>query len=160
MKRIELTLVKGGKERLLDRSKQYKKKIIEDSIIGEKRIFNMGEIQGLIEQIAKEEGFNKQDLEIDKEFYDKQGNLIQLGVKVKKSRALAEGWGDIVFDFMIKGNHGKVGFSNETLVSRAYATKDKPTEYVSGGIVAIFKNNRWQLKPGEIAPTAENIFKR
>lgn len=150
-------IIEGGQSAPLPESKKFKKVIIENSVIKEQKIFEKTEIMGLIENIAKEEGFTADQLAITEEFYDKDNNLIGLIAVVKSSRAKGEGWGSIYYDYMIKGSYGKHGGSIETSICRIYGTVDNPDVADQGGIVAKYKNGGWVLTPGVISDRAVDI---
>jgi hypothetical protein len=154
MSRETFTLIKGGEDMPISEAAEYITKKIEGSKIEEERTFNRGEVLGLIEQLAKKEGFGTNDLEIAREYFDKNDQLILLEIVVNEARAKNSGWGDIAYQFMIKGSHTQeAGFTLETGISRVYATIDDPKMCIAGGIIAEYKNGKWELNPGHISPT-------
>lgn len=150
-----LELIKGGSDKPLPQSKNFIKKIADSSTIEEEKIFSKGEILGLIEQIAKKENIKSDQLTIAKEVYDKYGNLIKLYAKVKEGRVLGEGWKSIEYIYMIKGERGDGDFSKMSNISRIYNLTDPEASH--GGIVAQYKNGKWELTPGKIAPKGMNL---
>lgn len=148
-------IIKGGKDITLPQAKDYKKETAKDSEIREERVFPKQEIIGIIEQITKEEGFKPGQLEVTDEIYDSQGNLIIMSIRVVKGRAMGQGWQNIDYDYMIKGNHGNEGFTDVTCVNRIYNFKDSQTS--QAGLVAWYKNGKWELRPGEIAPRVKRV---
>jgi len=153
----KFTLISGGKDKPIAKKEDWQERVIKDSKIEEVRVFNEGEILGLVEQIAKKEGVAKKALELTDIIYDEDGNLIGLMVGVKPEVANLQGWGKISYDYMIKGVHRGCGFTDESMIARVYANKEDPNTWVAGGIVARFGNDKWSIDPGQIAPTARDI---
>jgi hypothetical protein len=150
--RPELTLIKGGQDQPLPQAPDYLERTNPDSVIEETKIFSEGEILGLIEQIAKAENINRADLEVRERTYNQNGQLVILAVGIKKEKLQVYGWGDLEFNFMIKGNYKKLGFSNESVIIRVCAHTSEPENFTHGGVVAKYRDNQWQLTPDEFAP--------
>ena len=152
MERAPLTLIKGGKDHEPARAEGFKRLCVGNSEINEKKIFNRGEVLGLIEQIAKKEGIKAGELEIYREYYDLDGNLVSLDIRVNKQGCMANGWGRIEYCFVLAGNQPECASSLNSGISRTYARKDDPDQFIAGGIVAEYLNNKWKLSPGAISP--------
>lgn len=129
--------------------------VVEISKIEEEKVFEKEEIMAIIEEVAKAEGFPKEQLEIEREFQDTKGNLIGLMVIVKPARAKVMGWERISYDYVIKGTHGPGGGGAETLVVRVYLSLDQ--DKIQPGIVAEYKDGKWILSPGNVLPTAKEV---
>lgn len=127
--------------------------MVEDSETKEEHIFSKEEIFEIISTIAEAEGFKKDQLRILREQYDANKNLIGLLVAVVPGRARGEGWGSIEYNYTLKGKHGKTSTSIETTIVRIRSRVSDPEDFVSGGIVARYKDGAWVLNPGhEAAP--------
>lgn len=157
MERPSLTLVNGGKDHEPARADGFKRVCVGRSEISEKKIFNKGEVLGLIEQIAKKEGIKIGDLEIHREYYDLDGNLVSLDIRVNKQGCQTKGWGCIEYSYVLAGNHPECASSIISGVSRTYARKDDPDQFIAGGIVAEYLNNQWKLSPGVISDNANDV---
>lgn len=152
--RKKFEVLPGGKK-LGDRTPKI---LTEDeSVIRENKIFLKEEILQIVEKIAKEEGFKKEQLEVVREIHDKAGRLVALDVSVTPGRARGEGFNDIMFYYILKGVHGKTGFSDESVIMRTYSTPDNKDYPSSGGVVGRYINGEWKLSPGEISPNAKDL---
>ncbi|MDP1688546.1 MAG: hypothetical protein Q8L47_00210 [bacterium] len=97
MEREKFRLISGGKDKPLREVNGLASTTIEKSRIDESEVFSMGEVVGLIEQIAKQEGFKRDDLEITQEAYNTNNQLIVLRVMVNLKKSIAVGWGSIEY---------------------------------------------------------------
>jgi hypothetical protein len=157
MERAPLTLIKGGKDNEPARAEGFKRVCVGRAEIMEKKIFNKGEVLGLVEQIAKKEGIKAGELEIYREYYDLDGNLVSLDIRVNKQGCLSKGWGRIEYGYVLAGNHPECASSVNSGISRTYARKDDPDQFVAGGMVAEYLNNIWKLSPGAISHDANDV---
>ncbi|MBI2640035.1 MAG: hypothetical protein HYW90_04085 [Candidatus Sungbacteria bacterium] len=130
---------------------------IGDAKIEEEKTFTKEEVLKIIEQVAEAEGFKKEDLETEKEYYDKNGNLIKLYIQVKPGKTKGIGWDNIFYTYMIKGRHGEIGGGIVTLISRVFKRGQGKGEVLKAGIVAEYKNGQWKLSPGNILPEAGKV---
>ncbi|MFA6272275.1 MAG: hypothetical protein WC693_04185 [Patescibacteria group bacterium] len=147
-------IIKGGQDKPLAQSADFITRTIEKSEIKEGKVFSQGEILGIIEQIAKQEGIKQGQLEISEETYDSKGNIIVLSVKAIEGKARGQGWTSIEYTFMIKGDHDTVGGSLESGICRMYNLETGDPE---GGEVATYRDGAWILSPGEIAPKVSDL---
>jgi len=145
----ELIPIKGDEDKKLPLSENFTETIIQNSIIQEEKIFNEGEILGLIERLAQLEKINKKYLALQERILDEKGNLIGLSVIVQPERAYASGWRSINYEYSIKGTHGheKAG---QTFIARIYNLCEPQTS--QGGIIAKYQNGQWVLSPNQIDP--------
>lgn len=150
-------VIEGGKKDGTPKIKEVsheQKKVVSDSKIESARIFTRAEIISLIEDVAQQEGFKKNELAIDREVYDTHGNLLLLDMKVNIDRARGAGWGNIWYSFHIKGDVGAATYSFHTIIERTYASVSEPEGPTDGGIVALYNEQRkeWKLSPGSMSP--------
>lgn len=150
-----LRLILGDKDKLnISEAPEFYRKVDGSFKIGDEFSFNHGEVLGLIAQIAKLEGFNSSDLEIEGEVHSTDGQLILLDIQVRTSRALAEGWGKIIYCYMASGS-GTFGFSCGHSISRAHAEIEEPNEFRAGGCVADYDGIKWIINPNHMALTVQ-----
>ncbi|MFA5188043.1 MAG: hypothetical protein WC460_01630 [Patescibacteria group bacterium] len=150
-------IFEGGRSEPLQKSAEFKIVKIRNSVIEEEKIFEKFEILGLIKNIAKEEDIEDDQLEITEEYYDRNNKLVGLRVYVKVGRAKGVGWGSIFYEYMVKGVHEGLGSSADSSICRIYGTIDNPDVPDQGGIVGEYKDGKWELRPGVIAPKATNL---
>lgn len=154
MEREKFRLISGGKDKPLRGAEGLEPIVILESKIKENEIFSKGEVIGLIEQIAKAEGFKIDSLEVTREALNNENQLLVLDVSVKSKQLASSGWSSIKYVYMIKGEHGK-GSTTTSVVVRVYNAKNGDTS--QGGIVAEYLEGEWKITPGEISPKLELV---
>lgn len=142
-------LVKGGKAIPIPYAERWSNQVVEESIVEEARVFSRGEIEGLIEQIAREEKISPGSLEVVQEAYDAEGDLIYLNVGVKDGLARGKGWQSIEYDYFIKGKHGEmIGNVRCTCIMRVFNISQTDKDRGQGSMVAKYESGNWTLHTG------------
>jgi|GEM_PF-4653170 hypothetical protein len=131
-------------------SENLEARIVENIEITEDKIFSREEILSLIEQIAKQENIQPNELIISEEAQDPDGNTIVICVQVAETRARAQGWESIEYMYQIKGNLGQEGVGNVSVVSRIYNLIDPQS--MQAGQIAIYEDEEWIMDPDKISP--------
>ena len=123
------------------------KETVEYSNILEQKVFTRNEVVELIERVAIAEGFEKSELQIEKEYYDKKENLLTLWFKVTNEAAKRSGYNEVRYFYMIKGDLGKAGI-NYTTTSITRTAEGGETKM--GGHVADYEDGKWHFSPQSI----------
>ena len=112
------------------------REIRADSKIEEEKIFELEEILRHIKEVAKREGLDDNHLKITQEVRNENGDLILLTVEIRYGQLnnlqRNEGWGEVRYDYMIKGVHGNDSYDSTIITKSNEEEIAEIAEYING----------------------------
>jgi hypothetical protein len=87
------------------------------------------EVAKKIELMAQADGIESGDLQPEpgQEKYDSEGRLILFTMQATQERAQEKKCGNIWYIYIVKGNHGPIGFTDATCIMKADSNIKTPT---------------------------------
>ncbi len=105
--------------------------------------FEPGDIARQIEELAVADGLSRTDFEYIQNEFDEGNNLISLSAVVKSSAAKRQNCGEIVYRYMVEGDHGEDwGVINHTCIFRFSSKVETPDEMTDIEIILVYDSKR------------------
>ena len=111
------------------------------------RYFLKEEIAKKIERMAQADGIESGDLQPEpgQEKYDSEGRLILFTMQATPERAREKKCGNIWYIYIVKGNHGPLGFTDATCIMKADSNMETPAVVDFATVVLEYSDaeNKW-----------------
>ena len=99
-------------------------------LLKKEKYFSKEEVVKKIELLAGADKIESGDLQVElgKEKYDSEGNLLYLSMQATPERAREKKCGNIWYIYLVKGEHESVGCCKTTRIMKADSTVEAPEE--------------------------------